>query len=74
MKKRYDCTVVGAGLFGSTIAYELSKLGKRVLVLDRRKHIGGNCYTELPENEAIKQIRSSTMDRSRITLINATTS
>ena len=46
MKKWYDCTVVGAGLFGSTIAYELSKLGKRVLVLDRRKHIGGNCYTE----------------------------
>ena len=41
-----DLTVVGAGLFGAVVAYEACKIGKRVLVVDRRSHIGGNCYTE----------------------------
>ena len=38
--------IVGAGLFGATIAYRAAKAGKRVLVLDRRSHIGGNVYCE----------------------------
>lgn len=42
----YDYLVVGAGLFGSVFAHEMRKRGKDVLVIDRRKHIGGNCYTE----------------------------
>lgn len=42
----YDYLVVGAGLYGSVFAHEMRKRGKRVLVVDRRKHIGGNCYTE----------------------------
>lgn len=42
----YDYIVVGAGLFGATFAYEANKLGKRVLVIERRPHIGGNVYTE----------------------------
>lgn len=42
----YDYLIVGAGLFGSVFAHEIRKRGKRVLVVDRRKHIGGNCYTE----------------------------
>lgn len=41
-----DYLVVGAGLFGSVFAHEMRKRGKRVLVVDRRRHIGGNCYTE----------------------------
>lgn len=44
--KKYDYLVVGAGLFGSTFAYEASKRGKKVLVIDKRNHIGGNCYCE----------------------------
>lgn len=47
--KTYDLLVVGAGLFGSVIAHEASKRGKKVLVVERRNHIGGNCYTELIE-------------------------
>lgn len=43
---KYDYLIVGAGLFGSTIAQLLSEHGKKVLVIDRRKHIGGNVYTE----------------------------
>lgn len=44
--KKYDYLVVGAGLFGSTFAYEMSKRGKKVLVIERRNHIGGNIYCE----------------------------
>lgn len=41
----YDYVIVGAGLFGSIFAYEATKLGKKVIVLDKRNHIGGNCFT-----------------------------
>ena len=46
----YDYLVVGAGLFGSIFAHEMTKKGKKCLVIERRKHIGGNVYTELEEN------------------------
>ena len=42
-----DLVVVGAGFFGLTIAERCAnELGLRVLVLDRRHHIGGNAYSE----------------------------
>jgi UDP-galactopyranose mutase len=41
-----DLIVVGSGFFGLTVAEQAaSQLGKRVLVLDRRDHIGGNAYS-----------------------------
>ncbi len=43
---KYDYVIVGAGLFGAVCAHELHKKGKRVLVLEKRDHIGGNVYTE----------------------------
>lgn len=43
---KYDYLIVGAGLFGSTFAFEAAKRGKRVKVIDRRNHIAGNIYTE----------------------------
>ena len=43
---KYDYLVVGAGLFGAVFAHEAIRRGLRVLVLDKRSHIGGNCYTE----------------------------
>lgn len=42
----YDYLIVGAGLFGAVFAHEATKAGKKCLVLERRNHIGGNCYTE----------------------------
>ena len=42
----YDYLIVGTGLYGSICAYELSKMGYKVLVIDKREHIGGNIYTE----------------------------
>ncbi|MBQ9588353.1 MAG: UDP-galactopyranose mutase [Bacteroidales bacterium] len=44
--KTYDFIVVGAGLFGSVFAHEAARQGKSCLVVERRKHIGGNCYTK----------------------------
>lgn len=42
----YDYVIVGAGLFGSICAFELKKRGFSCLVIDKRNHIGGNCFTE----------------------------
>ena len=42
----YDYLIVGAGLFGAVFAHEAKKKGKKVLVIDKRSHIGGNIYTE----------------------------
>lgn len=47
----FDLIVVGSGFFGLTVAERVaSQLDKRVLVLERRNHIGGNAYSE-PEPE-----------------------
>ena len=45
----YDYLIVGAGLFGAVFAHEMTSRGKKCLVIDRRSHIGGNCYTESVE-------------------------
>ena len=43
----YDLIVVGSGFFGLTVAEQTaSELGKRVLVVEKRSHIGGNAYSE----------------------------
>ena len=44
--KKYDYLIVGAGLYGAVMAYELGRKGKQCLVIDRRDHIGGNIYCE----------------------------
>ena len=44
--KRYDYLIVGAGLYGSVCAQELTRRGKSVLVIERREQIGGNCRSE----------------------------
>lgn len=46
MSKQYDYLIVGAGLYGSVFAREITDMGKKVLVIDRRSHIAGNIYTE----------------------------
>lgn len=46
---KYDYLIVGAGLFGAVFAREAVKAGKKVLVVDKRCHIGGNVYTEKVE-------------------------
>jgi UDP-galactopyranose mutase len=41
----YNYLIVGSGFFGSICAYELTKKGYKCLILEKRNHIGGNCYT-----------------------------
>ena len=46
----YDYIIVGAGLFGAVFAHEMTKNGKKCLIIEKRNHIGGNVYTENQEN------------------------
>ncbi|GAB2828865.1 UDP-galactopyranose mutase [Lentzea nigeriaca] len=51
----YDLIVVGSGFFGLTVAERTaSQLNKRVLVLERRDHIGGNAYSEAEPETGIE--------------------
>lgn len=43
--KQYDYIIVGAGFYGAICAYELTKKGYKCLIVEKRNHIGGNCYT-----------------------------
>lgn len=52
---QFDYLVVGAGLFGAVFAHEAKKKGKKVLVVDRRGHIGGNIYTRQIEGIQVHQ-------------------
>ena len=47
----YDSIIVGSGIAGSTAARRLAEEGKRnVLVIEKRSHIGGNCYDCMDEH------------------------
>lgn len=48
--QQYDVIVVGAGFAGATIAREKAEQGKKVLVVDKRNHIGGNMYEKDDSN------------------------
>ena len=55
MKNNFDITVVGSGFFGATIANLFaSKLGKKVLVLEKRNHPGGNSWSEIDATTQIE--------------------
>lgn len=45
MDKIYDYIVVGSGLWGSVFAQQAHENGRSVLVIEKRKHLGGNCYS-----------------------------
>jgi len=50
-----DLVVVGSGFFGLTIAQQCAeRLGRKVLVVDRRSHIGGNAYSEAEPQTGIE--------------------
>lgn len=54
MEKNFDCVVVGAGVWGSTLARRLAEAGKQVLVLEKRPVVGGNVRCEIDEKTGIE--------------------
>lgn len=42
----YDYIIIGSGIFGSVFAREMTDAGAKCLILEKRKHLGGNCYTK----------------------------
>src|SRR3954468_13319384 len=48
--KQYDIVIIGAGISGSVLAERYASKGKKVLVLEKRNHIAGNCYDYMDEN------------------------
>ncbi len=48
--------VIGAGLAGATVAERIAaSLGKKVLILDKRNHMGGNSYDHYDEHGILIQ-------------------
>jgi UDP-galactopyranose mutase len=51
----YDVIVVGAGFYGATLAERIAnELGRKVCILERRRHIGGNSYSERDSETGIE--------------------
>ncbi len=48
--KQYDIIVIGAGISGAVMAERYASHGKKVLLLDKRDHIAGNCYDYIDDN------------------------
>ena len=51
----YDYLIVGAGLYGAAFAHKADRLGKKVLVIEKRPHIAGNIYTRRVEGIDVHQ-------------------
>ena len=51
MNSTYDCLVIGGGFAGAVTARELAeRAGKKVLIIDKRSHIGGNAFDFLNDD------------------------
>ena len=46
----FDTVVIGAGMAGAILAERFAAHGKKILVIERRRHVGGNCFDEVDEN------------------------
>ncbi|MDR1447469.1 MAG: UDP-galactopyranose mutase [Candidatus Ancillula sp.] len=51
---QYKVIIVGAGIFGASFANLVAKTGQKVLVIDKREHIGGNAYSEFDVKTGIE--------------------
>ena len=55
MYKLFDYVLVGAGFFCSVIAERIANdMDKKVLILEKRSHIGGNCYSEIDNETGVE--------------------
>lgn len=62
----YDYLIVGSGLFGATVAHELTSIGKSCIVIDKRSHVGGNVYTELMKDIVVHKYGAHILSKKSI--------
>jgi len=48
--KQVDILIIGAGISGAVLAERYASIGKKVLIIEKRNHIAGNCYDYVDEN------------------------
>lgn len=48
--KQIDILIIGAGISGAVLAERYASIGKKVLIIEKRNHIAGNCYDYVDEN------------------------
>jgi UDP-galactopyranose mutase len=48
--KKIDILIIGAGISGAVLAERYASIGKKVLIIEKRNHIAGNCYDYIDEN------------------------
>ena len=54
-KNSPDVLIVGSGFYGAVLAERIAtKLNKKVLIIEKRNHIGGNCYSEIDKKTNIE--------------------
>lgn len=51
--KQVDILIIGAGISGSVLAERYASIGKKVLIIEKRNHIAGNCYDYIDENNIL---------------------
>lgn len=55
MKKKTDFLIVGSGFYGSVLAERIANvLKKKVIIIDKRNHIGGNCFSKINKETKIE--------------------
>lgn len=52
---KYDYIIIGCGLSACVVARKLADVGKKILIVERRNHLGGNLYDEVDENGILVQ-------------------
>lgn len=48
--KNIDILIIGAGISGAVLAERYASIGKKVLIIEKRNHIAGNCYDYIDQN------------------------
>ncbi|HFC8455150.1 TPA: UDP-galactopyranose mutase [Neisseria subflava] len=55
MTQKTEFLIVGAGFTGAVIARELAEAGHKIIVIDQRNHIAGNCHTERDQETGVME-------------------
>lgn len=51
--KNIDILIIGAGISGAVLAERYASIGKKILIIEKRNHIAGNCYDYIDQNQIL---------------------